>query len=284
MASGTVRHIKSRVKNRIKSARTTYEKTFRAFSPDELQRFLRRLGVMVGDTVFVHSSYDTFTGFAGKPTDAISTLQSLVSPRGILFMPTMPFTGTAVDYVAKNPTLELARTPSKMGLLTELFRRSPGVLRSVHPTHPIAAWGEAAAVAVADHPNAGTPCGRGSPFDQLIGRNGKVLLLGTDISSLTFYHWIEEALEPRLPQSPFTSEFFTLATRLPDNRIVETRTRLFEPSVSRRRNLHKLTPEIQRCGDWREGRLGGLFAVLLDAAQIRDAANRLADRAIYCYD
>ena len=47
---------------------------------------------------------------------------------------------------------------------------------------------------------------------------------------------MEEILEAGMPFSPFTSEIFTLAVEDAAGRPLEVRTRLFEPSVSRRRS------------------------------------------------
>ena len=123
-----------------------------------------------------------------------------------------------------------------MGLLTELFRRSPGVVRSIHPTHPVAIWGYDANVIATGHHLAQTPCGVGTPFEALLKRHGKIALLGTDISALTFYHMLEEAIERDLPLGPFTDEVFHLRSRTRDGLILDTNGRLFEPAVSRRRN------------------------------------------------
>ena len=80
---------------------------------------------------------------------------------GTVLMPTLPFGGVAIDYARKNPVFDVRRTPSQTGLLTEIFRRSAGVLRSVHPTHPVAVAGHGAVEMVEGHHLAATPCGRG---------------------------------------------------------------------------------------------------------------------------
>jgi aminoglycoside 3-N-acetyltransferase len=171
-----------------------------------------------------------------------------------------------------------------MGLLTELFRRMPNVVRSIHPTHAVAAWGKDAAAIVADHHLARTPCGDGTPYARLLERRGKILLLGVDISSLTFYHTIEELLEARFPVSPFTNETYRLKSRARDGTLIETETRLFEPSVSKRRNLFKLVPYLKDRGAWREKYLGKMDNVLLNAQDVLDAARAMADKGEFCYD
>lgn len=278
------RRAKSRVKGRFKELRQRYVRTFRAFDAPTLERALHDIGLRPGDAVLVHSSWDAFAGFAGKPTDVVATLQRVLTAEGTLLMPTIPFGGTAVEYVSRVPVFDVARTPSRVGLLTELFRRSAGVVRSVHPTHAVAAWGKDAVAYCAGHENCTTPCGAGSPYMRLIERGGKVLLAGADIDSLTLWHALEEALEPILPVSPFTRERYELVSRLPDGSLAKTTTRLFEPSVSRRRNLFRLVPELTRLGAWRATRLGGLRLVLLGATAVEEAARNLARQGVYCYD
>ena len=279
-----VQALKGGVKGQWRVLQQRYVRTFHAFTPADLRACLAALGVVHGDKVLVHSSFDAFVGFTGKPSDVIGALMDAVGPAGTLLMPTLPFTGTAVAWVKDHPLFDVVRTPSRMGLITELFRRSPGVIRSVHPTHPVAAWGADAEAMTAGHHLASTPCGKGSPFARLLERRGKILLLGADISSLTFFHLAEELLESQLPVSPFTREKFRLASTQRDGSIVVIDTRLFEPAVSRRRNLYKLVPELKQFIAWLEKRVGRLTGTLLGAELPYKAVASLATRGIYCYD
>ena len=278
------RIVKAGIKKRLKILRLAYARTFHRLTPEALLLHLQRIGIRPGDLLLVHSSYDSFAGFTGTATDVIDVLQKSIGPNGTLMMPTLPFTGTAVEYASRSPVFDVARTPSRTGLLTELFRRSSGVVRSVHPTHSVALWGHDAHLLAKDHYRATTPCGEGTPFAALLERNGKILLLGADIDSLTFYHMIEEAIEPRLPQSPFTQQVYSLKSMLENGSVVRTETRLFEPAVSRRRNLQKLVPELKRLRAWRQRRVGPLVMTLLDAKDVHAAVVAMLDRGVYCYD
>jgi aminoglycoside 3-N-acetyltransferase len=275
---------KRKAKSQWKSLRIGLVRSSRGFSKADLVQMLHRLGVAPGDTLFVHSSLDEFRAFLGKPTDIILALQEAVGPTGTLLMVTLPFTGTAVDYVQKGEIFDVKRTPSQMGLLTEIFRRSPGVIRSVHPTHSVAAWGRFAAEMVRDHFNAGTPCGRQTPYGRLLDHAGKILFLGTEINVMTFFHSVEEILEPQLPFSPFTKEVYSPKSRDEHGNLHVSQTRLFEPHYSRRRNIEKLVPVLRERHWWRETRLGGLKAILLKASEVLEATTILSNRRIYCYD
>ena len=245
---------------------------------------LHRLGVSRSDTLLVHSSLNEFSAFLGKPLDIISALQEAVGPTGTLLLPTLPFTGSAVEYVRTAKPFDVRRTPSQMGMLTELFRRMPGVSRSLHPTHPVAAWGANASGMIANHHLASTPCGKETPYGRLLDHNGKILFLGTDISVMTFFHAVEEIIETQMPFSPFSKEVFALESRDALGNTLSTRTRLFEPRYSRRRNIHKLVPELKRRKAWREMQLGGMKALLLRAQDVLEASLVLAKQGIFCYD
>jgi len=277
-------NMRGHAKKQLKSFRRWVSKTFRSFSPDELTRGMARAGVCKGDTLLIHSSFDAFEGFQGKPSDVIAVLQGLVGAEGLLMMPTMTFSGTAVEFARSKAIFDVVRTPSRMGLLTELFRRSPGVVRSVHPTHPVAMWGHDADAVARGHHLAGTPCGVGTPFEALLQRQGKIVLLGTDISVLTFYHFLEETLEAALPLAPFTTELFHMQSRMRDGQVLDTHCRLFEPASSRRRNLYKLVPHLKQMGAWREAKVGGLKIVVLGTTDVDAAVRSMVQQGAYCYD
>ena len=264
--------------------RSRYARTFHSFGPTELASRLRSLGLEHGDVILVHSSFDAFIAFDGRPTDVIRVLQQSVGRDGVVLMPTMPFTNTAVAWVRDHPCVDMRRTPSRMGLISEVFRRAPGVFRSTHPTHPVAGWGRDVIGMLADHHLALTPCGKSSPYHNLLERGGKIVLLGADFASLTIFHTAEELFESRLPVSPFTVEVFVLEGIATDGTKHTITTRLFEPSVSRRRNLSPLLRELTERGAVRKTKAGLLAIVVITARDVIDAVGTLAGRGIYCYD
>lgn len=277
----------SALKHRLKSWRHRalqhYHDAVHGFDIDDLQRTLAQLGLASGDCVLVHSALGAFPGFRGKPSEVIALLQRTVGDGGHVLMPTMAFTSTAVDFVASGAVLDVQRTPSKMGLLTELFRRMPTVVRSVHPTHPIAVWGRDAQDICAGHHTAGTPCGAPSPFSQLRERDGKILLLGPDIDVLTYYHYVEDVLEARFPKSPFTAERFDAKVRDRTGNEIHCALRLFEPAMSRRRDLQVLKREMLAANAYPTANIGGAQVALLSARAVLNTVADMADRGIYCY-
>ena len=279
-----LQRLKAPAKAALKRLRGGVDRLLYSFRPSDLAATLRALGISSGDVLLVHSSFDAFRAFQGRPSDVVEALQGVVGRQGAILMPAMPFSGTAVEWARKHPIVDLRRTPSRMGLVSEVFRRMPDVVRSVHPTHPVAVWGDRAEMLAADHWRATTPCGPGSPYHRLLECDGRVLFLGADVTSLTFFHTAEALLGDRWPVSPFTEEIFRLTTLAADGTAHVTETRLFEPAMSRRRNLHKLLPELMARGAWKQSRVGRLTIATVRASDVLDAVAALAGRGIYAYD
>jgi len=256
---------------------------FHAFSPPDLTKALASLGVTTGDVVLVHAAYNEFIGFTGRPSDVLASLRSAVSTSGTLLMPSMPFTGSAVDYVRSGQMFDVRRTASQMGLLTELFRRSSGTIRSLHPTHPVLASGPEAGRLLHDHPLASTPCGRHSPYAKLTEVDAKIVLLGTGVAVMTYYHYLEEELESRLPRCPFTQQTFDIVFRGYDGETRQVTTRLYDQDLSARRRLGSIEHELRMRGAWREQSVGRVSVVVLEARAVSDAVRAMAERGSYCY-
>ena len=275
--------IKTKLKTWRNHARSVMIRRFFAFGPEELVDTLRSLGIRTGDTVLAHTSFARFEGFTGGISEAIQALKTAVGEEGNLLLPTFPFAGSAHEYIQSRRLTDIARTPSQMGLLTEIFRRFPDVTRSIHPTHPVAAWGKRASELTADHYKALTPCGKGSPFYRLLEADGKILLAGVDIRSMTFFHYVEEQLEPEMPFSPFTSAWFELETRGTDGQNYQTRTRLFDSAISSRRDVRLMIEPLRQAGFWHEGMVGSLTLIVLSTAEILETLQSMSKNGRYCY-
>jgi aminoglycoside 3-N-acetyltransferase len=93
-----------------------------------------------------------------------------------------------------------------MGAITEELRTRPGALRSLEPTHSVAALGPNAHFLVEDHVNADGSCDEHSPLYRLTQLpRGYVLLLGVDFRNCTLLHTAEELA--RVPFVDFTTHY-----------------------------------------------------------------------------
>jgi aminoglycoside N3'-acetyltransferase len=198
-------------------------------------------------------------------------------------MPTLPFGRSVVAYAATDPIFDVRRTASKMGLLTEVFRRSHDVIRSLHPTHSVAAWGAKARQLIADHELAETPCGPATPWGRLLDCDGKILFMGVSIGTMTFFHFIEEALELALPMPVFEPGEYALRYRDAQDAVHVARMRLFSLRIAGCRNHAPLAKELKRRHLLREVRVASLRLILVRARDAFDVTAALAGRKVFCY-
>jgi aminoglycoside 3-N-acetyltransferase len=171
-----------------------------------IARDLRALGLRAGDTVLVHSAMSRIGNVQGAAGAVVNAFLDVLGPQGTLAVPTFPFTGSMLAHVRSDPDFDVDETPSRMGAISEYVRTRPGALRSLEPTHPVAALGPGAAFLVEDHVNAEGPCDAKGPLYRLtlVGSRhapadafpadarGYVLLLGVDFRNCTLLHTAEE--------------------------------------------------------------------------------------------
>jgi aminoglycoside 3-N-acetyltransferase len=181
-------------------------------------------------------------------------------------MVSLPFRGTAYDYLALGKRFNVKKTLSMMGLVTEMFRRRDGTLRSLHPTHPVLAYGKDAEWLVADHESCLYPCGPGSPFEKFRQLKGKLLFFDVSFGSITFFHFVEDLLKERLPFPVYADRLFSVAAidAKGENRTIQTYA--FNNDV--RRMAEKLEAEMSRQGKIRHGRVGNSHFCLVTAEDV----------------
>jgi len=185
-------------------------KAFLSYGTNRFMKELQVMGITQGDIVMVHSSWLTHNGFKGRPIDMINCLKQVVGDSGLLIMPSLSYQNESTrDYLLRNKAMNVKRTPSMMGLLTEVFRRGKESLRSLSSTHPLVVWGESKEEFVAGHEACSVPFGKQSPFAKLLKLNGKILTIDAPFSTITFTHFLEDRIALNLPFSLYDSEFMT---------------------------------------------------------------------------
>ena len=154
---------------------------------NELLTDLKNMGISLGDKLLVHSSYKSLGEVEGGAETVIQALKDAVGEQGTLILPTFTF-----DYVhRKNPVFDVKNTASCVGYLTEVFRKSDGVIRSVHPTHSAAVWGKDKEYFVRNHRADNVCVGENSPLFKLKDAGGKILMIGCGIARNTLIHGVE---------------------------------------------------------------------------------------------
>ncbi|MHB9025330.1 MAG: AAC(3) family N-acetyltransferase [Armatimonadota bacterium] len=147
----------------------------------EIVAGLRALGVQPGDRVLVHSSVSALGQVEGGPDTVIDALLEAVGPTGTIIVPTF----------ACPPPFDRRTSPTPLGGVPECLWRRPDALRSLHPTHSVAAIGPAAEELLRDHEKAPTAYAEDTPYYRLAMDGGKILLLGVDQDRNTTLHAAE---------------------------------------------------------------------------------------------
>lgn len=251
-------------------ARTLY-----AYDAVQLRRCFRELGIGSGDSVLLHSGFEAASGFTGQPGDIIDSLRDVVGVDGHVLMMSMPYRGASEHYAAGNPLFDVRRTPSAMGLLSEIFRRQADVKRSLSPLHPVLAQGPLAAWLVADHEQFERSCGPGTPFERLLNLDAKFLFFDAPYRSLTFMHYVEDHYRERLPVELYVPEVVRLRTRDEAGRERTVSQRIFSAAARDRRHFAPIEAMLSSDGRLRRGRIGNSELLCVRAADVLDCVGML---------
>ncbi|PKL12715.1 MAG: AAC(3) family N-acetyltransferase, partial [Spirochaetae bacterium HGW-Spirochaetae-8] len=217
-----------------------------------LMQDMARLGINPKTTLLVHSAYKSIGEVEGRADSVLDAWESYMQ-EGLLVLPT--HTWATVD--AEQPVFSVKDSPSCIGILPELFRKRPGVFRSGHPTHSVAARGLDAESFVRGDECKTTPCARDSAWGRLLDRNATVLFVGVGLSRDTFIHGVEEWLE--IP-GRLTETYEQLVSILADGRQVQVPSRRHIGHISEQ--YPKVTRYLLDHGVLRTGTFGSAQAIL----------------------
>ncbi len=181
--------------------REVVENTDKPRTVRTLTKNLYQVGIEEDETLLVHSSLSSLGWVCGGAQAVVEALIEVVSP-GTLVMPT--FSGGLSDpsdwenppvpeswwetIRAEMPAFDPEVTPiGSVGMIPEVFRKWPNVVRSSHPIVSFAALGPDSEYLVKDHP-LDYPLGEDSPLARLYELDAKVLLLGVGYGRNTSFH------------------------------------------------------------------------------------------------
>ncbi len=159
---------------------------------ESISRALSSYSLRRGQTLLMHSSLSSCGYIKGGAATVIQAVQDW-SGHALLAMPTHSYCYPQLSSPA--PVFDPSKTPSKVGAISEYFRKQPSVRRSLHPTHSIACQGPGADALAAGHELCDTPCGAGSPYAKLVQCDAAVLMFGVSLESCTLFHTAEDAAD-----------------------------------------------------------------------------------------
>lgn len=171
---------------------------------EDIKKGLRKLGLRKGDVIIVHSSLSSFGFVDGGAEAVIDALLETVGETGTVVMPTYSTNRRKVRRSKREVVLGVTwkyritpydpkRTPCWTGAIPEAFRKRSNAMRSLNPTHSIAAIG-AKAKEIVDAAKESADNG----FKKVSELNGYVLLIGVGLDVCSAMHLAEE--EAQLPK------------------------------------------------------------------------------------
>jgi|GEM_PF-4791297 len=192
---------KIRAKRRVSKKKSLgYNKNYaeNSIPLSEIAIKLKQAGVSRSDTIFIRTSASAARAFEGGIQSFLNELIEYITPDGNLVMSSYTFDKSPLMYLADNPVFDHEYSFDRMSLVGEIFRRMPGVLRSVHPTHSLCAYGNDAEWIVSEHHKSENCYSRYSPFAKIYDLNGKDISIGVFPTTISI-HYIEQFLPKNAP-------------------------------------------------------------------------------------
>ncbi len=245
---------------------------------ERLAADLEKIGLRRGGLALVHSSLKSLGRVDGGPDAVIDALHDVLGPAGLLVFPSFQ-KGGEHKLLREGVVFDVRSTPTGQGLLPETFRRRPGAIRSLSPTHCLAARGPGADEFLAGHEKCEVSVGHGTPFEKIVERGGQILLLGVTHACNTMLHYVENTSgAPTVSCELFTPTVIDAAGQA---HTVPT----YPHMPGLRRRYERIEQELTAAGIQANRRVGLAEARLIDArAMARHIGARVRADPLYLID
>jgi len=239
-------------------------------SKDQILAQLQNAGIEKGDTLLVHCSMSKIGFLENGPDTLIDGLLEQIGPEGNLMMPSSPNASLQIEHVKSNPVFDVLETPSKLGAVSECFRKKEGVLRSWHPTEPVCALGPDKNYLISGHFKAITPYTTDSPFSRLYEKAGKILYIGVTLDNAgTNLHTLEDAIEFEYPI--YDAQNFEVTIIDPNGNSHKVVTKVHNPKWSAKRKCDNLLPFFLNEKVYQKYPIGKAETLVFDGKKMFDA-------------
>ncbi len=234
------------------------------------------LGVNKGDRIIVHSGISHIGKIESGPAGVMERLRERIGPQGVLLFPVFPFSTLMYTYLESHPDFDARLSPTKMGALTDIALKDPDRIRSIHPTHSVAGFGDEARAYLDEHHLDNTPFGPHSPFWRLADSGGKILVIGVGLSSVTGFHLAEDRMGDDFPVHVYTDNIYRIPCQDDAGTRVTVLTRCHDPFVSRIRDCYLMEPVFQDEGIYKKVNIGNHYAGVIDFVAMDSLLQKLA--------
>ena len=156
---------------------------------NDIHAFLRENGIRPDDKVTVHAALRSIGKIENGADGLIDGLRSYLHD-GLLIIPTH----TWDTVVRAHPFYDVRETVPCIGTLAKVAAFRKDGIRSLHPTHSVAVFGNGAAEYVRGEECCASPAPVGCCLSRLYEEHGKVLLIGVGQERNTYLHAVDERL------------------------------------------------------------------------------------------
>lgn len=231
---------------------------------------LKGIGIQKGDILLVHSSLSKMGYVEEGPKTVVDALLEAVGTEGHLLMPNSPNASLQIDYIQNLTVFDVNESPSKLGAISEYFRKLPTSIRSEHPTEPVSCMGPNATYFVNEHFGKMTPYGRTSPFYRVAEQGGKILYIGVTLDNAgTSLHTLEDAVEDFV-YPVYLDEVFEVQVKRANGQVETMQTRVHNPEQSVKRKCDELIPLFEQKGVLSHVVIGEAKTLLIQAKEMYD--------------
>jgi aminoglycoside 3-N-acetyltransferase len=260
-----VKQIKKKRRNKTleqQAQKGGYQKT-------DLVETFQCVGIKKGDVVLVHAALSKIGYVDGGPKTVVDALLEVVGEMGHVLMPNSPNNERQLDYIQTLTVFDVNESPSRLGALTEYFRKLPQAKRSKHPTEPVSCIGPDASYFVDAHFGELTPYTSKSPFYRVAERGGKILMIGVTLDNAgTNLHCLEDAVDFKFPV--YYDKIFDVNIRDEFGKEHIVQTKVHNPVWSAKRKCDALIPLFEKHGVLQHVVIGEAKTLLIDAKGMLD--------------
>lgn len=247
------------------------------YTKQELKEHLSAMGFDGTEAVMVHSSMKSVGEVEGGADTVIDAFMEYFE-KGLFMTPTHTWAAMSAEYNVYNPKTE----PACVGIIPNLFMRREGVVRSLHPTHSIAAYGPMAEAYVRGEELCTTPCPPHGCWGRLKDVNAKILLVGVTHIRNTFIHAIEEMYD--VPER-LSEEAISFWICMPDGSKKEVKMHKHYNRIMAHisESFDKMLEGYFKTGAAVKGKLGDAECILCDARRLTEVTEKILKQEINCF-
>lgn len=245
------------------------------YTREDLIKDLAAMNIDPAGTLLVHSSMKAIGAVEGGADTVLDALSAYMK-NGLLVLPTHTWS----SITDQHNVFDVSTERCCVGILPELFRQRQGVVRSLHPTHSVAALGRDAQSYISGEEYARTPCGRRGCWGKLYDRGAQILFLGCTLQSNTFIHGVEEWNHIPNRLEPKAAPYYTIATDGTRHYIPQYRHNASHPS----RFYDKMEPAFLHENAIRYGHMGDAHCILGSAVDMAEITTRYLLKNVHLFD